>query len=187
MKVNLRKRPGGVCAARGFLAGAVSCGIKPGGKKRDDFALVASDVPAIAAATFTTNRVKAAPVRISMEHLRSATARAVVLNSGNANACTGEKGIEHSRRTASAIAEVLDVDPRQILVCSTGRIGIPLPIEKMEKAAPALVGVLNRKGSDAAAPGHHDKRYRAQGGRVFGFRQWSHILCRRNRQGRGND
>ncbi|MFM8682481.1 MAG: bifunctional ornithine acetyltransferase/N-acetylglutamate synthase, partial [Chthoniobacterales bacterium] len=85
----LKKVKGGVTAAQGFLAGAVFAGIKASNKGREDLALVASEVPATAAGVFTTNRVKAAPVRVSKAHLKAKFARAVLLNSGNANACTG--------------------------------------------------------------------------------------------------
>ena len=80
---------GGVTAAAGFLAGAIYCGIKPGNLKKQDLALLCSETPAVGAAVFTTNKIKAAPVKVSMTHLRTAALRAVVLNSGNAHACTG--------------------------------------------------------------------------------------------------
>ena len=92
---------GGVTAPPGFLAAAVHCGIKPENLKRADLALLCSDAPTVPAATFTTNKIKAAPVKVSAAHLRSTDLRAVVLNSGNANACTGVEGIEHARSTGS--------------------------------------------------------------------------------------
>ncbi len=126
--------PGGVTAASGFLAGAVSAGIKPSNKKKPDVAIICSDGPAVGAAVFTNNKIKAAPVRVSLAHLRAGEMRAVVLNSGNANACTGLCGIDHAKRMAKAAATVLGVKERQVLVCSTGRIGLELPIEKIEGA-----------------------------------------------------
>ena len=88
--------PGGVTAAPGFAAAAVHCGIKPENLKKADLALLHSDTATAGAATFTTNKIKAAPVKVSAAHLRTADLRAVVLNSGNANACTGLDGIEHA-------------------------------------------------------------------------------------------
>ncbi len=124
----IRMIKGGVCAARGFVAGSTGCGIKTGRVVRDDLAVVFSEAPATAAATFTTNKVKAAPVRISVEHMRAGRARAVVLNSGNANACTGPAGMADARAMAAATADSLGLKPSQVLVCSTGRIGVPMPM-----------------------------------------------------------
>lgn len=147
----IKKIPGGVCAPAGFRAGAVHVGIKPGNTERDDLALVVSDAPAIAAATFTTNKVKAAPVLVSAEHLRAKSARAVILNSGNANACTGEPGLAHARAMAEATAAAIGAAPQEVLVCSTGRIGVPLPIEKIVAAVPTVAATASRKGGNAAA------------------------------------
>ena len=142
---------GGVTAAAGFVAGAVHAGIKPGNSKKADLALVSSEVPSVAAAVFTTNKIKAAPVKVSAAHLRTADIRAVVLNSCNANACTGLAGIEHAKRTGRAVARLLSLRERQILVCSTGRIGVPLPIAKLESAIPKLANALSPKGGRSAA------------------------------------
>lgn len=143
--------PGGVTAARGFLAGSVYCGIKSANASRPDLALIHSPQPTVAAATFTTNRVKAAPVRVSMAHLRSEDVRAIVANSGNANACTGVAGIETAKRMAEAAAGALGLRARQVMVCSTGRIGVPLPIEKMEPCIAQLPAAADREGSRRAA------------------------------------
>ena len=143
--------PGGVTAASGFLAGAVHCGIKPGNLKKADLALVAADGAAVGAAVFTTNKIKAAPVKVSAAHLRSSQLRAIILNSGNANACTGVEGIEHAKRMAAGVGAAMKLRERQILVCSTGRIGQPLPIEKIESGIPGLVAALNPKGGKTAA------------------------------------
>lgn len=147
----LRKVKGGVTAAQGFLAGAVFAGIKASNKGREDMALVASEVPAAAAGVFTTNRVKAAPVRVSKAHLKAKFARAVLLNSGNANACTGPCGIAAAKALAAGTAEVLGCATGQILVCSTGRIGVALPLEKMKGKLPDLAARISAKGGLAAA------------------------------------
>ncbi|MFM8788809.1 MAG: bifunctional glutamate N-acetyltransferase/amino-acid acetyltransferase ArgJ, partial [Chthoniobacterales bacterium] len=147
----LKKVKGGVTAAQGFLAGAVFAGIKASNKGREDMALVASEGPATAAGVFTTNRVKAAPVRVSKAHLKAKFARAVLLNSGNANACTGPCGIAAAKALAAGTAEVLGCATGQILVCSTGRIGVALPLEKMKAKLPDLAARISAKGGLSAA------------------------------------
>jgi glutamate N-acetyltransferase/amino-acid N-acetyltransferase len=142
---------GGVTAARGFRAASVFAGIKASNKGRDDMALVASAVPAVGAGVFTTNRVKAAPVRVSRAHLRSPHACAVLLNSGNANACTGPSGIAAAKHLAALAADTLDCGARRVFVCSTGRIGVPLPVEKMAERLPELAARLSAKNGTAAA------------------------------------
>lgn len=142
---------GGVTAAAGFLAGAVYCGIKPGNLKKQDLALLCSETPAVGAAVFTTNKIKAAPVKVSMTHLRTADLRAVVLNSGNANACTGSVGIDHAKRMTYAAGWALGLRERQVMVCSTGRIGVTLPIERIEEGIGKVATSLSRGGSKAAA------------------------------------
>src|SRR5204862_2457726 len=92
----------------------------------------------VCAATFTTNRVKAAPVRVSMANFRTGDVRAIIANAGNANACTGLEGIENAKRMTEAAAGTLGLRARQVLVCSTGRIGVPLPIEKIEASIASL-------------------------------------------------
>jgi len=142
---------GGITAPRGFRASAVHSGIRDALSERNDLGLVVSDFPAVAAATFTTNRIKAAPVRVSAAHLRASDTRAIIANSGNANACTGSTGIQNAKRMAQAVARQLGLKDRQVLVCSTGRIGRDLPIEKIEMAVPALVAGLNFGGSEVVA------------------------------------
>ena len=146
---NFKKIPGGVCAPEGFAAGAVGAGIKTGKVLRDDLALVWSESPCASAATFTTNKVKAAPVLISAEHLKAGRNRAVVLNSGNANACTGPQGLKDARAMADAAAALLELNPKDVLVCSTGRIGVPMPIERILKGIADLRP--SRSGSKATA------------------------------------
>ncbi|MBV8352857.1 MAG: bifunctional glutamate N-acetyltransferase/amino-acid acetyltransferase ArgJ [Verrucomicrobia bacterium] len=142
---------GGITAPSGFRAAAVRCGIKEGALEKRDLGLIISDFPAVAAATFTSNKIKAAPVRVSAAHLRAGDTRAIIANSGNANACTGSTGIQNARRMTQAVARQLGLKERQILVCSTGRIGRDLPIEKIEQFMPALVAGLSSSGSDVVA------------------------------------
>jgi glutamate N-acetyltransferase / amino-acid N-acetyltransferase len=118
-----------VTAAKGFVAGAVGCGIRK--EDRLDLAIVHSLVPATGAGMFTVNRMQAAPVRVCKEHLELAQPRAVVANSGVANAATGEQGIADARATAAAAASKLGIAPEEVLVLSTGVIGAPLPVEKV--------------------------------------------------------
>jgi len=131
MSTKLKRIVGGVNAARGFLSAAAACGIKRTGPLRSDLCLVVSEVPASAAGVFTTNLVKAAPVLLSRRHLESGKARAILLNSGNANACTGTPGLRASEQCANAAAVALGIHADQVLVCSTGRIGVQLPLPKI--------------------------------------------------------
>lgn len=143
--------PGGVTAPQGYLAGSAFCGIKKGNADRADIALIYSPQPTVVAATFTTNKVKAAPVRVSTVNRRTADVRAILANSGNANACTGVEGLEHARRMTEAAASALELKARQVMVCSTGRIGVLLPIEQMEATIAQLPAQLTREGSSRAA------------------------------------
>lgn len=147
--MTMKKTKGGVCAPLGFLAGAAGCGIKNGKVLRDDIAVVISEVPARSAATFTTNKVKAAPVLLSAANVKSGRNRAVVLNSGNANACTGRRGLEDARAMAAAAAGAFGLKPAEVLVCSTGRIGVPMPMDRIRKGISALQP--SRSGGAAAA------------------------------------
>ena len=143
---------GGITAPQGFLAGSAFCGIKATNADRPDIAVIFSTQPTEAAATFTTNRVKAAPVRISRDNLRSPDVRAIIANAGNANACTGIGGIETAKRMVRATATALGLREKQVMVCSTGRIGVPLPIEKMEATIAAeFPAALSADGSKRAA------------------------------------
>ena len=143
---------GGITSPTGFVAGSVFCGIKKENKKKPDMALIYSrEASTVAAATFTTNKVKAAPVRVSAAHLRTPHVRAIIVNSGNANACTGLAGIEHAKRMARATGKALALKERQVLVCSTGRIGVELPIKKMEQTIGKLPKALQTDGSLKAA------------------------------------
>ena len=126
---------------KGFKFSAVEAAIKKPG--RLDLALIYSDVPATVAAVFTTNKVKAAPLLLSMERVKSGFTRAVVVNSGNANACTGKQGMADATETARLIADSLNLLQDSILVASTGVIGQPLPMERMRNAIPNLVAMLS--------------------------------------------
>ena len=133
----LKQIGGGVCAPKGFRAGGYSCGIKASSKKRD-LALIYSETPCVAKGVFTANRVKAASVLVSQEHLAGGVLRAVIANSGNANACTGEAGLAAARKMASLAAGLFGIDSRQVAVASTGVIGVPLPVGVIEKNIEAL-------------------------------------------------
>jgi len=139
-----------VTAPGGFEAGGVACGIKATGAP--DLAMVATTdrLPVAAAGVFTKNRVQAAPVRVSAEHLADGRAAAVVLNSGNANAATGEHGRRDARRMCELTAESLGCSPADVLVCSTGLIGVPLPMEPVEAGIPKLAASLGAHGDLAA-------------------------------------
>ena len=138
----------GVTAARGFRAAAVEAGIKPG---RTDLALVVSDRPCVAAGVFTTNLAKAAPVLVSAEHLSAGSARAVLVNAGCANAATGAQGLADARESAALTAAALGCPVTEALVCSTGVIGVNLPMDKVRAAIPLAVSGLSTDGGTAAA------------------------------------
>jgi glutamate N-acetyltransferase/amino-acid N-acetyltransferase len=141
----------GVTAVPGFVAGGLACGIKPSGDP--DLALLATDdgVPASAAGVFTTNLAQAAPVQISRRHLANGRAAAVVLSSGNANAATGEPGRRDATRMCELSALGLGIAPDDVLVCSTGLIGIPMPMDSLEVGIPKLCGELAADGGSRAA------------------------------------
>ena len=140
---------GGVTAARGFRASGVAAGIKH--KNRKDMALVAADAPVAVAAVYTTNKVAAAPVQVDRERTRSGQAQAVIVNSGCANACTGELGLLNARGMARAAANALGIDEQLVLVCSTGVIGVHLPMERIAAGAELAAQALSREGGDDAA------------------------------------
>ena len=140
---------GGVTAARGFRASGVAAGIKH--KNRKDMALVAADAPVAVAVVYTTNKVAAAPVQVDRERTRSGQAQAVIVNSGCANACTGELGLLNARGMARAAANALGIDEQLVLVCSTGVIGVHLPMERIAAGAELAAQALSREGGDDAA------------------------------------
>jgi glutamate N-acetyltransferase/amino-acid N-acetyltransferase len=136
-----------VTAAEGFVAGAVHCGIR---RNKLDLAVVRSTVPATGAAVFTQNRMQAAPVVVSKRHLELAEPQAVVVNSGVANAATGARGERDARATAEQTARLLELRPEQVLVLSTGVIGVPLPLPKLLGGLRGAVAALSRDGEGAA-------------------------------------
>lgn len=143
---------GGVCAAQGFRAGGVHAGLKRVLSTKKDLAVVLSDVPCAAAGCFTTNRVKAAPVLVSQEHLGAVRAhRGIVLNSGNANACTGDEGLADARETARLAAGHFGDRPEGWLICSTGRIGVPMKMGNLARGLTALPAEVSRKNHREAA------------------------------------
>ncbi|MDI6870715.1 MAG: bifunctional glutamate N-acetyltransferase/amino-acid acetyltransferase ArgJ [Bacillota bacterium] len=152
MKTANKSIPGGVTAPRGFRVAAGSAGLK-----RDpslpDLALLVSEAPAAAAAVFTRNRVQAAPLLVCREHLAGGRrVRAVVVNAGNANACTGGQGLADARETAAAVAQGLGVAAEEVLVASTGVIGVPLPMAKLRAGLAGLPAKLEQSvGADEAA------------------------------------
>lgn len=138
-----------VTAAQGFEASGVAAGIRPSGKP--DVAVVRSVPRAVGAALWTTNMVQAAPVTVSKRHLLDAQPQAVVINAGVANAATGRRGEEDAAATAAALAQTLGLAPEEILVLSTGVIGVPLPLAKVLAGTRAAVAALSAAGGAAAA------------------------------------
>ena len=146
----MKQIQGGVTAAKGFMAANTAAGIKYK-TGRDDMALLYSKTPCVAAGTFTTNVVKAAPVKWDRELVTNAeTAQAVVINAGIANACTGEEGMQYCKDTAVVAGELLQIAPEQVFVASTGVIGMPLPMDKITAGVQALVPKL-AEGVEAGA------------------------------------
>jgi glutamate N-acetyltransferase/amino-acid N-acetyltransferase len=150
-EVTIEPVASGVTAPEGFRAAGVACGIKPSGLP--DLAVVAAEAPASAAALFTTNQVKAAPVLVSQEHLASTGGRAKVIltNSGCANACTGARGLEDAREMARLAAGHAGCAPSEALVASTGVIGVNLRMECIRAGVPAAFAQLSRDGHAQAA------------------------------------
>ena len=141
---------GNVCAPRGFRAAGALGGIKAESTKLD-VALVASDRIASAAAVYTTNRVQAAPLHLCREYLQDGKAHAVVLNSGNANACTGEQGLDNARAMSVQVGQGLGVRSEDVLVCSTGVIGVQLDMDAVQKGIAGVLSGLQDDGGDDAA------------------------------------
>jgi len=137
-----------VTAAKGFRAAGVHAGIKA---QKPDMALIVSDPPAAVAGTFTTNRVQAAPVHLCRERLAGRKATAIVINSGSANACTGAQGMADARQMSALAARALSVDESTVFPCSTGTIGKPLPMDKIEIGIGLLAPALSATGGDSAA------------------------------------
>ena len=142
---------GGVCAAKGFKAAGIHCGIRKN-KTKKDLALIVSDVPAGAAAVYTTNLVKGAPLTVTKNNIANGKAQAVICNSGNANTCNAN-GIEIAEKMCALVSDKLGIDKTDVVVASTGVIGQPLSIDPIANGMDALVAGLSYDGSDAAAEG----------------------------------
>jgi glutamate N-acetyltransferase/amino-acid N-acetyltransferase len=158
MKTQFKEISGSIIAPIGFMAGGVFCDIKRlgtgkgsnKGRKRD-LALIVSETPATVAGMFTTNQVCAAPVKVCLERVKKGTAQAVVVNSGNANACTGKQGLADAREMVLSTERVLNLSPGRALVGSTGRIGVTLPMEEVRAGILAAAAAL---GTTAEYAGH---------------------------------
>lgn len=152
--MRMTKKPvqvnGSITTPLGFRAAGIHTGIKQNNRK--DMALIVSDVPAAIAGVFTTNRVQAAPVRLCRKHIAGGVARAIVVNSGNANACTGRQGTADAEAMARLTARLLHAKPGTVLVCSTGAIGVPMPMNIIKKGIRLAASSLSRTGvADAAS------------------------------------
>lgn len=141
---------GGVTAPKGYSASGVIAGIKPSGKKKD-CALIVSETTASAAGMFTQNVMKAPPVMWNAAVCATGKARAIFINSGNANAATGEKGVADVCTTAELLAKALEATPQEICICSTGVIGVPLPMDRIAKGIEGCAAELSPTGSPDAA------------------------------------
>jgi glutamate N-acetyltransferase/amino-acid N-acetyltransferase len=128
----------------GFRAAGVACGLKKNNKK--DLGLIYSEVSANVAGVFTRNLVQAAPVQLDRQRITAGVCRALIVNSGNANCCTGDQGMQAAMRMAKSTADGLDISEDTVLVASTGVIGQPLPVEKIENAVPGLIDSLHAEG-----------------------------------------
>lgn len=142
---------GGVCAAKGFTANGIHCGIRKNRSKRD-LALIYSEKTASAAAVYTTNLVKGAPLLVTKQHLQNGTAQAIICNSGNANTCNAN-GIEIAQQMSSLLGDALHISPEDVVVVSTGVIGQPMEIAPIAAGIPSLIEGLTDDGSDRAAEG----------------------------------
>jgi glutamate N-acetyltransferase/amino-acid N-acetyltransferase len=128
----------------GFMAAGVASGLKKAGEK--DLAILFSKIPANVAGVFTSNKIKAAPVLLDMERIKSGMSQALIVNSGNANCCTGDKGLDDAKTMARFAASGLGIPEDLVLVCSTGVIGEPLPVDKIQRAIPGLIDSLKPEG-----------------------------------------
>ena len=142
---------GGVCAAKGFTASGIHCGIRKN-KEKKDLSLIFSEVPASASAVYTTNLVKGAPLTVTKKHLESGKAQAIICNSGNANTCNAN-GVEIAEKTCELLANELGIPQDDVIVASTGVIGQKLDITPIEKGIPSLVKSLSKDGGDDASEG----------------------------------
>ena len=145
----MKQIDGGITVVPGVQAAGIHAGIKK--EETKDLALIVTDVPATAAGVFTKNSVTAAPVLVCRQHLSDSTAQAIIINSGNANACTGELGMSNAQRMAAATAKQLGIDENLVLVSSTGVIGQQLPMDRIENGIQLAVNALSTDGGNDAA------------------------------------
>lgn len=145
----IKEIAGNICAPKGFLASSVHAGIRKNSNKYD-LAIIYSEIPAVAAGVFTQNQVRAAPVILTQKHIEQRTLQAIVVNSANANACTGSLGMLHAQQMADSIAKNLNVIASQVAVASTGVIGVTLPIEKITTGINLAAQSLSQDGCSAA-------------------------------------
>lgn len=134
---------------QGFKAAGIVAGLKQSGKK--DLALIYSEKKAVSAATFTTNKVKAAPVLLNMEYIKNENTQAIIINSGQANACTGKNGFEDSKTIAEITAAELGLDPKEVLQASTGVIGVSIPMDIMKEGIKKICSLKSDEGGKDAA------------------------------------
>jgi len=148
--MNYKVIDGSVTAAKGFLASGIHCGVKSGTTKKD-LALIYSEVPCFGTGMYTNNKVKAAPIFITKEHLSDKKAQAIICNSGNANCCTGEDGINKAKQITEELAKELNLKSEDILIASTGVIGVPINADAIIKEIPTLKKELSTEGGLNAA------------------------------------
>lgn len=148
---NFKKIEGGVTAAKGFRAAGVYAGVKNNPNKRDLAIIAADGDDTVCGGVFTTNKFAAAPVNWDRKIVAGGKAKAIVVNSGNANACTGEQGAKDAAAMAAAVGNVLNVSAEEVLVCSTGVIGVNMPMNVIEAAIPKCAEQLSVEGGQAAA------------------------------------
>jgi len=148
--LNIKYIDGGVTAPSGFLASGIHCGLKKSSLQKD-LALIYSEVPAAAAGMYTKNKVKGAPIYITKEHLTNKKAQAIIINSGNANTCNGDDGLNKARKMTSLQAKELKLKADDVLVASTGVIGVPLNIDAVKSGIPLLTEKLSKDGSNDAS------------------------------------
>src|SRR5260370_9211404 len=156
LKNPLRQISGSMCAPRGFKCASVFCDIKKLGTgkgsergQKGDLALIVSEVPAAGAGVFTTNQICAAPVKVSRRAAAKDFARGIVVNSGNANAATGPRGMRDARSMIQFAAKALSINENDVLVCSTGRIGVAMPVKNIERGIRACATRIARSTSNA--------------------------------------
>ena len=149
MAYEIKTVSGGICAPKGFKAGGVHCGVRNNAEKKD-LALIVSDVMCDAAAVYTQNKVKAAPIAVTKAHLADGKAQAVICNSGNANTCA-PGGEQLAKDTCALAAKQVGLEPEDFIVCSTGVIGEAMSLEPFERGIPELAAVIGYDGSDGAS------------------------------------